>query len=371
LRGYATALGHAFGLFLTSEQRYRQLEDDWNRLQRERHGAAPEIIGDSEEMSRLRAELHESYIPATEAANPRPILILGATGTGKDLIARYIHHFSAKRGRRPFVEHNCAGLMGDLAASTLFGHVRGAFTGATESPLGLFRAASGGTLFLDEIGEMPRHGQELLLKVLDRWSVQPVGDTRTYAVDVQLVCATNHDLAAAVREGRFRHDLYQRLKALTISVPPLASRPADIRPLLTHFLAEAERALKKRTRGLTADALRHLLCYAWPGNVRELAGVCMALVTHARHGEAIDVADIEWHCPDVVGPATPNGTRRADEALDGSFIAARAQFERGFFLQRLELHRWNIPETARSLGISAATLYRYLQRHGLRQPSAS
>ncbi len=371
LRGYATALGHAFGLFLTNEQRYRQLEDDWKRLQRERSGPAPEVIGDSEEMSRLRTDLHESFIPATEARNPRPILILGDTGTGKDLIARYIHFYSAKRGRSPFVEYNCAGLAGELVQTTLFGHVRGAFTGATETALGLFRAANGGTLFLDEIGEMPPRGQELLLKVLDRWIVQPVGDTRTYAIDVQLVCATNRDLAGAVRDGRFRHDLYQRLKALAIRLTPLATRPGDLRPLLSHFLAEAEKALKKRTRGLTAEALTALLRYSWPGNVRELAGAAMALVTHARHGEAIDVGDIERHCPDVLGAATPAGARFAEEATTGSFQSARAQFERDFFIRRLELHRWNIPDAARSMGVSAATLYRYLQRHGLRQSTAT
>jgi two-component system response regulator HydG len=364
VRAYATALGHAFGLFLNNEQRYRQLEDDWKRLQRERSVPGPEIIGDSEEMSRLRTDLHESFIPASEARNPRPILILGDTGTGKDLVARYIHDYSARRGRNPFVEYNCAGLAGDLVQTTLFGHVKGAFTGATESALGLFRAANGGTLFLDEIGELPPRGQELLLKVLDRFVVQPVGDTRTFAVDIQLICATNHDLAGAVRDGRFRHDLYQRLKALTIRLTPLASRLGDVRPLLTHFLAEAEKAIKKRTRGLTPEALRALLRYSWPGNVRELAGAAMALVTHARHGEAIDVADIERHCPDVLGAANPAGARFADEATTGSFHEARAQFERDFFIHRLELLRWNIPEAARSMGISAATLYRYLQRHG-------
>jgi len=185
------------------------------------------------------------------------------------------------------------------------------------------------------------------------------------------VCATNRDLAVAVRDGRFRHDLYQRLKALTIRLTPLASRPGDIRPLLTHFLAEAEKSLKKRTRGLTPEALRALLSYSWPGNVRELAGACTALVTHARHGEAIDLGDVERHCSDIIGPATLAGARFAEEEIGGSFQAARSQFERNFFLHRLELHRWNIPEAARSMGVSAATLYRYLQRHGLRQTAGA
>ncbi len=367
LLGYATALGHVFGLFLTNEQRYKQLEDDWRRLQRERGGQAPEIIGESEEMSRLRADLHESFIPATEARHPRPLLVLGETGTGKDLVARYLHYYSPRRGKHAFVDYNCAGLSGELVQATLFGHVRGAFTGATEAAPGLFRAAHQGTLFLDEIGEMPARGQELLLKVLDHWTVQPVGEARSHAIDVQLVCATNRDLAAAVRDGRFRHDLYQRLKALTLRLTPLASRPGDIRPLLSHFFAEAEKSLKKRTRGLTAEATRALLGYSWPGNVRELSGACAALVTHARAGQEIGIGEVERYCPEVMTPSARSGAGFAEAAISGSFHDARAQFERDFFLHRVELHRWNVPDAARSMDVSAATLYRYLQRHGLRQ----
>jgi transcriptional regulator with GAF, ATPase, and Fis domain len=366
LAAYATALGHAFGLFLTAERRYRKLEDDWRRLQRGGAAAAPEIIGESEEIRAIVTELHESYIPATEAARPRPLLILGPTGSGKDLVARYVHYYSPRRAQHPFVEYNCAGLAGDLAQATLFGHVRGAFTGATDSAAGLFRAAHEGTLFLDEIGELPARGQELLLKVLDHWNVQPVGDARSHAVDVQLVCATNRDLAADAREGRFRQDLYHRLKALSVRLPPLRERPADIRPLLTHYLAQAEKSLKKRTRGLAPSALRALIAYAWPGNVRELAGTCNALVTRARHGEMIDLDHLKRHAPDVLEQPQTN-PRFAEEAVEGTFQTARADFERTYLLARLDLHRWNVPEAARSMGLSAATLYRYLQRHGLKQ----
>ena len=367
LQGYATALGHAFGLFLGSEQRYRDLEEDWKRLQRDRPGPAPEIIGDSEEIGRLREQLHEVYLPATAAHRPRPILILGETGTGKDLVARYLHYYAPTRARAAFVEYNCAGLSGDLVQTTLFGHVRGAFTGATDSARGLLRAADKGTLFLDEIGELPPSGQELLLKVLDHWTVRPVGDTRTYEVDVQLLCATNRDLAAAVRAGRFRHDLFQRLKALTIRLTPLAHRPGDIRPLLAHHLAEAEKRLKKRTRGLAPEALRVLLAYGWPGNVRELSGVAWALVTHCRAGAEIGLDDVRRHSPDVESERSGPRTVLAEETVDGSFRDARDRFEREFIVHRLELHHWNVPEAARSLRLSAATLYRYLIRHGLRQ----
>ena len=246
--------------------------------------------------------------------------------------------------------------------------MRGAFTGATDKAPGLFRAAHKGVLFLDEIGELPARGQELLLKVLDRFTVQPQGDSRSYSVDVQVLAATGRDLAALVQEGRFRHDLYQRLKPLTLRLAPLSERRGDIRPLLVHFLAEAEKTLRKRTRGLTSEALHALLAYGWPGNVRELAGVCLALVTHTRPGTEITLDDLRRRSPEVLGAASPQGSGYARETLAGSFAEVRSRFERELLLQRLDLHGWNVAEAAMSLGISAATLYRYLQRHGLRQP---
>jgi DNA-binding NtrC family response regulator len=366
VQGYATALGHAFGLFLTAEQRYRELEEDYRRLHRQGWIKAPEIIGDSEEMSRLRAELHETYLPGTVARNPRPVLILGETGTGKDLVARYLHYYSPRRARGPFLEYNCAGLSGDLVQTTLFGHARGAFTGATDPAPGLFRGAHEGTLFLDEIGELPPAGQELLLKVLDHWTVLPVGEVRAHPVDVQLLAATSRDLEAVVRQGRFRRDLYHRLKPLTIRLTPLARRSVDVRPLLAHFLAEAEKSLQKKTRGLTAAALRALLAYEWPGNVRELAGVCAALVSHCRPGAEIDLRGLSRRCPEVLAPPSATAARFAEDAVGGSLRDARETFERDFLVQRLELCHWNVPEAARGMGISAATLYRHLHRHGLR-----
>lgn len=364
LQAYATTLGHAFGLFLSGERRHQAA------LERLRSERAPEIIGETEEASQLRTELHESYLPGTAVENPRPILILGQTGTGKDLLARYLHYYSETRSRGPFVEYNCAGLSGDLAHTTLFGHVRGAFTGATEAAPGLFRSAHKGVLFLDEIGELPPRGQELLLKVLDRFTVQPQGDTRTFPVDVLVIAATGRDLVALVEEGRFRHDLYQRLKPLTLRLTSLAERRGDIRPLLIHFLADAEKTLRKRTRGLTSEAVHALLAYSWPGNVRELAGVCTALVTHAKAGAEIGLDDLRRRCPEVLGAVSAQGTGYAREVLAGSFAEVRARFERELLLRRLEQHQWNVAEAALSLGISAATLYRYLQRHGLRQGGA-
>ncbi len=370
LEAYAIALGQAFGLFLDSERRYRRLEADCRRLQTQ-NARAPEILGDSEDMARLRAELVETFLPATAASPPRPILILGETGSGKDLVARYLHAYSPGRSQGQFVEANCAGLSGELAQATLFGHTRGAFTGAVDATPGLFRSAHRGTLFLDEVGDLPARGQELLLKVLDQWTVQPLGESRSHSVDVLLLAATNRDLAKDVQAGRFRHDLYHRLKPLSIRLTPLRERPGDIRPLLSHFLARAEQDLKKRTRGLSPEALRALLAHSWPGNVREVAGVAAALVAHGRAGEEIDLTALRLRCPEVVGVESPGGARLAQELIAGSFKEARARFERDFFLQRLEVNRWDVVSAARSLGISVATLYRYLQRHGLSRGDAA
>jgi len=173
-----------------------------------------------------------------------------------------------------------------------------------------------------------------------------------------------------VREGRFRHDLYQRLKPLTIRLTPLAQRPGDILSLLTYFLAQAEKQLKKRTRGVSPDALRALLSYSWPGNVRELAGVCTAIVTHARPGEALDPASLQRLAPEVFDPEHHVETRFADEMVQGAFYEARARFEREFIVRRLDLQQWNVPEAARSMGLSTATLYRYLQRLGLKRDAS-
>jgi transcriptional regulator with GAF, ATPase, and Fis domain len=368
LEAYATTLSQAFGLFLASQRRYRELHEDWQRLKsdRERSEDVPEIVGDSEEVSRLRAKLHETYIPATQNARPDPILILGPTGAGKDVVARYLHYYSPTRSRRRFVAFNCAGLRGDLAEKMLFGAVKGSFTGSVRDEPGLFREADGGTLFLDEVGELPTEGQSLLLRVLDHRTVRPVGHSGPeIPVNVQIILATNRDLSEAVGKGLFREDLYHRVKNLTIRLSPLALRPGDLRPLITHFFDRHQRRLRKRTKGISPRALAALLSYPWPGNVRELNGVCGALVTHARAGEMVDMQLLQEACPDLLGG--PTRTLAADlPELQGSFAAARADFERSFLVRRLDECGWNVAEAAKSLGMHVATLYRTLDRHGLR-----
>ena len=360
MQSYATALGHAFGYHLSTERRYRELEAEWKRRSGE---DAPEIVGDSEAVWRLRELLHTTYLPQTTLRNPAPVLILGATGVGKDQVAQYLHYYSPVRRKAKYVVVNCATLRGgELSQAILFGHTRGAFTGAIEAKPGAFRAAHAGTLFLDEIAELPLDAQGLLLRVLGSWKILPLGATDEVAVDVQVIAATNRDILREVKEGRFREDLYQRIKPLTIRLPSLASRPGDIPALLRHFLAREERRAQKRLGGLSREAMAALLGYHWPGNVRELEGVCKALVTFARPGQEIALAELRQYC-ELDLPAMDSSA--ASET--GSLHQARAQWERSYLVTTLEAHAWNLPVASRDLGISLATLYRYLKAHGLRQ----
>jgi transcriptional regulator with GAF, ATPase, and Fis domain len=357
LTAYAAALGQALTLHVSGQRRLRELEAEWRRSQ---DGGGPEIVGDSEATREL-CEALDRLLPSTIRPDAPAILVTGESGTGKELVARYLHHYSPKRSRGPFQAFNCAGLRGDLAEAKLFGHVKGAFTGAITDAPGLFRAANNGVLLLDEVGELPPDGQALLLRVLETRTCQPVGETKACPVDVQVILATNRKLDEEVAAGRFREDLYYRVKGLQVELAPLRDprRLADIRPLLTHHLAKHERALKKKTAGLTRDALRALLQYSWPGNVREIGNVCSALVTHASPGASIDVEDIRRLCPYVLsGPRNPNPEAYL-ESEDASYGEAIRAFRKRLILDRLRRHGGSAVEAAASLKISAPTFYRY------------
>ena len=356
LTAYAAALGSAITLHLSSQQRIKAIEAEWQRAQ-----DAPEIIGDSEASRRLGISLNK-LLPSTSRTDAPPILVFGESGTGKDLVARYLHHFSPRRSRGPYKTFNCAALRGELAESRLFGHSKGAFTGAISDVQGLFRAADKGVLFLDEIGEMPPEGQALLLRVLETRSVQPVGDPRETAVDVQLVLATNRDLQLEVEARRFREDLFYRISSLRVDLVPLRdpTRIADIRPLLNFYLSRHERHLKKKTQGLTPAAFRALLEYSWPGNVRELNNVCTCLVTDAAPGAWIDVSDIKALRPEVLsGPKnrTPEVFFEDDNLTYGDAILI---FRKKLLLDRLQRHGGSSVAAAKSLGVPESTFYRYL-----------
>jgi len=278
-----------------------------------------------------------------------PVLVDGETGSGKELVARAIHQSSA-RAARTFVAVNCAGLSEDLAASQLFGHTRGAFTDAIGDYEGLFRAANGGTLFLDEIGELSARVQASLLRVLDERVVYPVGKTKGEPVDVRIVAATNRNLTDEVRSGNFRADLYYRVRAARITLPPLRERKEDIVQLARHFLATQSALSGKPVRGVANDTLRLLHLYDWPGNVRELRNAIAVAAARAR-GDLILPDDLP------------------SEVLDGA--TAAAALPQGPTASRLEvleaLHRsgGNRSQAAKLLGVSRATFYRRLTLLGL------
>ncbi len=355
--GYAAALGQALTLHVAGQRRIQELEAEWRRAQ-DAHG--PEIVGESEATRQLVEELNV-LLPSTARQDAPPILVVGESGVGKELVARYLHHYSPRRNRGPFQAFNCAALRGDLAEPKLFGHVRGAFTGAVADSPGLFRAAHCGVLLLDEIGELPPEGQALLLRVLETRSVQPVGDTRGFPVDVQIVLATNRKLEEEVAARRLREDLYYRVSALVVELLPLRDprRVADVRPLLAHYLAKHERALKKKTRGLTREALLALRRFVWPGNVRQLSNVCLCLVTHAAPGAWIEVADIERLQPEVLAGPQNTHPEPGLESEDVTYAHALRAFRRKLVLDRLRRHGGSVVEAAASLGISGPTFYRY------------
>ncbi len=285
-----------------------------------------------------------------------PVMVLGESGTGKEIVARALHANGARRAG-PFVALNVAAVPGELLESELFGHVRGAFTGATQAKEGLLQAASGGTMFLDEVAEMPLPLQAKLLRAVQEGEVRRVGDTRTVAVDVRYVCATHRDLRAAVAEGRFREDLYFRLKVLTVRVPPLRERREDLLPLF-HALNARER---RPAAGLSPAAEAAILSYAWPGNVRELGNAVKHGCALARGG-VIELG----HLPEELQPggaATPGapvrdgGPMRLDDA------------ERAHVLRVLDRCGGSPNEAARLLGIGRTTLWRRLRRWGVEPAS--
>jgi DNA-binding NtrC family response regulator len=292
------------------------------------------------------------------------VLIHGETGVGKELLARSLH-FSGPRRDKPFVAVNCAAIPQELVESELFGHRRGAFTGAAETRRGHFQLASGGTLLLDEIGEMPPGLQTKLLRALEEKKVTPVGAERPVDVDVRFIATTNRDLKEAVDHGAFRRDLYYRLSVLPVRVPALRERPEDIPALAEHFLAEASRRCKKAVRGLAPAALQALVRYPWPGNVRELENVMERAVIVARDDVIADVgrflAGVEESRPAV------------DLALPFREAKARVveEFERAYLTGLLALHGGKLTAAARHADMDGKNLWEKLTRYGLRSRAAA
>ncbi|TGG93335.1 sigma-54-dependent Fis family transcriptional regulator [Natronospirillum operosum] len=284
-------------------------------------------------------------VARTEAS----ILVRGQTGSGKELVARYIHDQS-RRAHGPFHAINCAALSRELMASELFGHKRGAFTGATQDRIGLLALTDGGTLFLDEIAEMPMDIQAGLLRVLQDRCFTPLGSSEVVHTDIRLVSATHESLRRLVAEGRFREDLMYRIRVVPLYLPPLRERPGDVEMLLGHHLQRLNASNERQVRHIAPEALEALLTYRWPGNVRELDNV-MTYAHAIGEGETIALIDLP---PELRGEAPP------DEAWNPVEEAEREQI-----LALLQQHGGQRQVVADALGISRATLWRRMKTLGL------
>ncbi len=307
------------------------------------------VVGKSKKMQEL-FELVESV-----AASEANILIQGENGTGKELIANALH-YSSKRAKGPFIKINCAAIPKDLIESELFGYKKGAFTGATMDKEGLFEMAEGGSLLLDEIGEMPSYLQTKLLRVLQEREYRPIGSDRIVHVNFRLICATNVDLDAALRDGRLREDLYFRINTIAMRVPPLRERTEDI-PLLCDYFIEKFRQRYQRSVRTMAPAVYHLLIRnRWPGNVRELENAIERAVLVAK-GTEIAVADL----PESIRDESPGST---------DFVIpphrTLAEIEKMAILQTLQRTNWNKQEAAQILGLYRPTLYSKMKKHDIR-----
>ncbi len=311
------------------------------------------ILGSGSAIEEVRRMIER--VAPTEAQ----VLITGDNGTGKELVARQVHAQS-KRAQRPFVALNCAAIPADLLESELFGHEKGAFTGASQAREGHFEAADGGTLFLDEIGDMALEAQAKLLRALQEQVVVRLGGSKTIPVDARVVAATNQDLPALVEEGRFREDLYYRLHVVRIHVPPLRERREDIDELAGHFLAEACRRNGLKKRKLSAQGLTYLRGLAWPGNVRELKNLLEAAAILAD-GPTIELDVLETMAVSASRP--PPGEEMFALATLEEF---RAASEREFIRRKLGENSGNIKRTAERIKIQRSNLYKKLERYGLK-----
>ena len=329
---------------------HRAVRDEVHRLRLEVGASRPgAIFGRSPVMLQLFRMLDR--LEDSEAT----VLIQGETGTGKELVARELHRRS-RRARGPFVALSCAAVPAALLEAELFGHARGAFTGAVSSRVGLLRRAEKGTLFLDEVGELPLDLQGKLLRTLQERRVRPVGAEEEVPIDVRLLSATNRDLAAAVRAGEFREDLFFRLNVVRIDVPPLRARDNDVLLLAQHFLERYATEAGREVRGLTAETARRLLEHDWPGNVRELQNCLERAVALTEHDRVV-VEDLPSELRTRPSSAPP---RRPED--EGALLPL-AEVERRHVLRVLEAVEGRRQEAARILGLDRKTLYLKLKRY--------
>jgi DNA-binding NtrC family response regulator len=317
------------------------------------------LVGSSPKMQELFASIEKI------ARADSTVLLAGESGTGKELVARALH-FHGPRATRPFVAVNCGALVGTLLESELFGHVRGAFTGADKAKKGLFVAADGGTLFLDEIGELPLDLQPKLLRALQEGEVKPIGGTGTTRVDVRVIAATNRDLPSAVAAGRFREDLYYRLNVIALSIPPLRERREDIPTLLSHFVARAAEKARRPRPTISDEAVAWLAQQRWPGNVRELKNAVERAVVLG--GDVLQPDDfVTRGAGAIAAPPAPAAATQA-AAGDGDYAFSRLSLEE---LERMHIEKiltmcdGQKARAAAILGINRTTLWKKLRQYGV------
>jgi two-component system, NtrC family, nitrogen regulation response regulator NtrX len=326
-----------------------------NRDLREQLARGQQIVG----RSRLIEELRQQ-IGIAAPTNGR-VLIHGENGAGKELVARAIHAQSARR-EGPFVEVNCAAIPEELIESELFGHERGAFTGAVSRRRGKFELADGGTLFLDEVGDMSVKTQAKVLRALEEQAFERVGGKDTLRVDVRVLAASNQNLPDLITQGRFREDLFYRLAVIPIEVPPLRQRTEDIALLVEYFIHLFSGENAKRPKTISVEALAYFLSYDWPGNVRELRNMVERLVIMTP-GDVIAPEAL----PPPLRPRDPEATVE-DTQREKTLKEAREAFERAYILSELRAHDWNMTRTAEKLGIERSHLYRKLKTYGITPP---
>jgi len=363
------SLANSIALAIANAERVGELQNaqetlrtQVGALQRDlaRHELINDIVGASPEMAevfRLIGSISTSHIS---------VLLEGETGTGKELIARAIHRMSDRAGR-PFLAVNCAALSEHLLESELFGHRRGAFTGAIKDQPGLFRAASGGVIFLDEVGEMPLGMQPKLLRVLQDGEIIPVGSTRPEQVDVRVLSATNRSLKDAVAAGTFRPDLYYRIAAFPIKLPPLRTRSGDVALLAARFVSVAAERQRKRVPGIDTGAMAMLESYGWPGNVRELQNEIERAVALTRDGESIKanvLSESVKEVPVALATSAPGSPEKSNQ--NGKLSDARAEFESRYIADVLARNGGNVTRSAKALGISRISLQRKMKEYQIR-----
>jgi len=340
---------------LAERKRSGELEDRYSLMLRELQAQSEGdfILGQNPKMKEIAEQI------ARVAPAPTTVLIRGESGTGKELVARAIHRYSNLRDK-PLITVNCTALTPTLMESELFGHKRGAFTGAIADKVGLFEKADGGTIFLDEVGDMPLEMQGKLLRVLQAGETKPVGDVVTRKVRVRVIAATNRDLEKALEAGEVRQDLFYRFNPFTITLPPLRERIEDIPVLAYHFLRKAEAKVNKKVDRLSPEALDMMKRYAWPGNLRELENSIERAVVLAS-GRQIDASHLPFHVQEL-GPIGVTS--------EGTFLEAKERmitlFERDAVIRFLTEARGNISAAAKKAGITRRNFHRLLLKHAIK-----